>query len=78
MSILDQNKIEQLKAKLEATYRLNDRMSGLGFKYFLERTVIDCTATEDPEPKMFVDVAEPWQWDQALTLAPAILLARDA
>jgi hypothetical protein len=72
MSILDQNKIEQLKAKLEATYRLNDRMSGLGFKYFLERTVIDCTATEDPEPKMFVDVAEPWQLYQSLTLAPAI------
>jgi len=73
MAVYSPELLAQIKRKIEIEYRLSDRMSGFGFKHYLDRVIIDGRDKDDePVPIRFASIAEPWQWDQALTMAPAI------
>lgn len=59
---------EQLVDKIEKTYKVYDQLSATGILPYLNCLMIDAR----PEPKLFKEIADPWQWTLANKLLPAV------
>lgn len=68
MDVSELNKLYSLREKVKAQYAMADRMSSLSYENYLKYVVINSA----PDPQLFKERAEAWQWDQARTIGPAI------